>query len=190
MAKAYANINNIVFASAIRSATTYNTDYVTCKSTQATSAEVKCSIASSLVHQKSIASISITSSSFTGYTTDLNLRIDADLAVASNFFPNSKDRMIHVEGKAYWSLAENIITEHDLTSAQLPNGNRIEALIPAASCFNATLKEAMTVVTIPFTATGKLKAFDTDAVIRDVTLTGELIANVLSTDSSELIPCN
>lgn len=192
MNKARLTTRNLVLGNVISSSTVYNTDYVICRSMKDTSAEVKCSLPSALTTFKSIKEVKITNlSGLEDYNIDLDLHIDHDYAVAGDFLPKSQGRMIHLEGSVNFKLFRNEVTEYDLMSVRLPSGNAVEAVIPAASCFQLTLRESMTTLQIPFMVDGKFK-LEKDMVFSelDASLSGVITSNVLDADYSEVLPCN
>jgi hypothetical protein len=193
MVKAVINTRSIMLGSVSSSNTVYNTDYAICRSNQPTSIEVKCSLPSSLVNFKSlnVASLTTVPGTLSSHTTNLNLRIDHDYTVPGTNLPKGQSKTIHLEGNAYWLLSGTSVSESDLISPTLLNNNNIEAIIPASSCANLTLKESITTILIPFTAIGSLKSEVDDSILASsVALQGTLTANVLGLDSSEIAPCN
>lgn len=191
MIQATVNLRNIVYSSITDSNVAYNTDTAIYKNTRSTSSEVKCSLPSSLVNFKSVAMLSLSSiTGLSSYSTEVYLNINTDFTVPGSFLPKHNTKTVHLEGKGSFTLSGNAIVEYDLLSPSIPNNNKIEAIIPPSSCFNLTLMESITTVTIPFAAQGSLRSIDSGNVIQDITLTGTIMANVLSTDYSEASPCN
>lgn len=173
------NIKNINFGSVVSSTTLTNTDSTQCKSVYPTSAEVKCSLPSSLVNVKSIKDISV-SGNFNSLT-EVVLRIDTDYSVPGNLLPQGQDRLIHLEGALSLSLSGDAIISSDLSSifsSVRVSGNKVEALIPPSSCFNLHLSETITEVIIPFSVTDY-----------GMSLQGLLTANVVGVNYNELTPC-
>jgi hypothetical protein len=116
------------------SSSSTNIDSTQCKSVYPTSAEVKCSLPSSLVNVKSIKDISV-SGSFNGFT-EVILKVDTDYSVPGNFLPQGQGRLIHLEGALSLSLSGDAIISSDLSSifsSVRVSGNKVEALIPPSS---------------------------------------------------------
>jgi len=191
MTRATMNTRSVTLNPVTSSDTTYNTNYAICSSRQATSSEVKCSLPSSLKNFKSISQVTLTlSPSPTSTISEINLFIDHDYAVGASHLPKNHGKMIHLEAAAHWLYSSTINTGHDLVSIKIPSSNSIEAVIPASSCFNLTLRESITMITIPFTASGTLVSEETGSIVGGtVSLSGHITANIIDTDYSEVLPC-
>jgi len=190
MSKAVINTRDISFGLVASSATAYNVNYAICKSLRASSAETKCTLPSSLVNFKSLQSISLTApTALNGYVTDAYLNMDSDYTISGNFLPKNQDKTVHLEGRGYFLLNGNSVIESDLSSAVIPNNNKLEAVIPPSSCFNLTLSEIITTVVVPFVAQGNLRDESTGAVLQSLTITGQMVFDVLDTNYSEVMPC-
>lgn len=190
MVNAILSIRNIVFGAASGTNTVYNVGTTVCKSTKATSAQVKCSLPSSMINFKSVQDISLTAiSGFDTYNTKIYLNVDKDYTVPASALPKANEKTIHIEGQVYFLLSGNTIVEQDLDSPTISSNSKIEAIIPPSSCFNLNMKEIITTVTIPFLADGKLRDENTGNVIKEVSLLGEVSINILDLDNSEIVPC-
>lgn len=170
------NIKNVNFGSIVSSATLTNTDSTQCKSVYPTSAEVKCSLPSSLVNVKSIKDISV-SGNFNSLT-EVVLRIDTDYSVPGSYLSNGNVRLTHLEGSIYLKLSGNDIAESSLNSVIIPNHNKVEALIPPSSCFNLNMQETVVSVQIPFSATDQ-----------GTSLSGMITANIIEENFDQVTPC-
>ena len=131
------------------SSTSTHTERTICKNNNAADAEVKCSLSSRLVNVKSLDDS----------TSDIgNVRIDSDYLVPGNYLPGGVDKVIHIEAIGF-----------DIAS--VPNGNKVEAIIPPGSCFELELKETITKVVI------------------DVNTGSDIVANVIGLEVSQVTPC-
>lgn len=173
----YLNIKVTNLAGATGSNTVHSSEKVTCKNTGATSAEVKCSLPSSLASIKSLSDISV-SGSFGSYT-DVFVNIDTDYPILGNLLPSGQARVAHLEGTAHVVVAEGSVVGTDFTSVKVSNINKVEALIPPSSCFNLMVSGTVTTVNIPYAVTEG-----------EVAIAGNVVANIVSADYNELTPCN
>lgn len=190
MNNAEINIRNVVIGGVKSSNTIQNTDYALCKSDKPTTAEVKCSLPSSLINLKSINYITLTNNTdLNGYSTLLTVKIDQNYAIAASNLPSKNGKLIHLEGEGKWQLSGNDIVEVDLESVRHPSANRVETVIPASSCFNLTLRESITEIILPFTAIGKLKLADSFSVLNEISISGEISANILEMSYGQAHPC-
>jgi hypothetical protein len=178
------------------SAPLYNIDTAKCQNKEATSAETKCSLPSSLVNMKTIKNIVLDKASSDSAifsstsSTAITISLDTDYAVPADKLPNNKGRMVHLEGLVKLLYSSGALADFNMETANIPNGNKVEALIPGHSCFNLMVKESITEVTIPFTATSSLFDEENNALIQsDVTLQGQLITNVIEAEYNEVLPC-
>ena len=130
---------------------------VICKSHYPTSAEVKCSLYSALENLKSIKDLIISSGSWTG-----GFRIDTDYDYNGN--------LLHIEG--FGTISGNSL--ESLLSSTVASGHKVETIIPPKSCFQLTLEETVTPISINFD-TGNLQ--------------GTIITPMVGEVKHDVIPC-
>jgi hypothetical protein len=116
----------------------------------------------------------------------MKLYIDKQFKVPANNLPSIKDKIVHLEAVGDFLLMDGHPFEKNLISEKIPNNHLVEAIIPPSSCSNLTLKESITEIRLQFT--GDAKVLDEHGQ-RTEYVTGHIIANVLDTSQSEVMPC-
>lgn len=190
MARLVVNSNSLSFDQISSSNNYFNENSVMCKNEQPTDAHHKCSLLSTLSSFKSIKSISIYSFGFLSDDwTSVYLYVDNDITIPGSYLPKNTDRTVHIEGNVFYvSDSNSNIIEQNLESTFVPNNNKVELLIPPSSCFNLKLKEIITSVVIPFSASAYLTS--DSGMVSQTQVSGEITANIVSMDYSESTPCN
>lgn len=139
---------------------------ISCKSQKATSAQVKCSLPSSLQNVKSIENIELNVLS-----NNIIIQVSANYIAPGDLLPQvQKQKIISLDARYSFSTDSG----SDLSSSSIYNHNIMEASIPPNSCFDLQMKEDITTLRIPF-------------LVADIS--GTIDANIITSEYSQLTPC-
>ena len=196
-----------------------STHSTTCKNSQATSAEVKCTLPSQYKNTDLIKSISVyfDQLNFNGISSDVNFNIGSNYRIIGSNLANSKDlgKLLQLDGRANWHLEDDSITAFSLDSNKIGSSNTLESMIPPSSCFELVMNEKLSEYHIPYTATAKVVLHAADGsmitgtelgTIADsiahsnphqtsfrstsITISGEIVINVAGSADSGASPCD
>lgn len=199
----------------------YNTNHIQCLNHRPTSASVKCELPAELTNIDIIRNISfpLSNMNFNQFSSvDIAFAINKECRVSVNTWPTfvtdsgkRSDKVVSLEGLGEFELNQNTIADFSLSSKKAYNKNSLEATIPPSSCFNMTMKESISVLTVGYGAKAVVKVYEDDIQLFGINLqnrvtginpsfqidnnialldiSGEITFNVLNTDYGDVIPC-
>ena len=211
------NIKNVQLGHVSSIDRKFNINHAICKSNKPTSAELKCILPSNLDNLKLITDMSFPFSTlnFNGFKTEITFKLDKEYNIANNILADSNSgvlaRTIQFDARSYWKLYDNSVEDYTFLSTSTNNKNSMEAIVPPSSCFNLTIKDNISALTISYSATASMIAYQNDVPVSGAELqslasgitsnnavsnieistpiSGSITFNVVTSDFTELTPC-
>ena len=210
--RAIIEIASIQLGAATLSSSKANIKSAKCINTEATSAKLRCSLSSNLIHLKSVSNmvLDFAGIDFFEINSELKINLNTDYLLQSG---GNIGKLLLLDYRGTWYMNEQTIDSISFESDKVPNNNMLDAIIPPSSCFDMKMTETIEKYQVSFTADAKIAVYSEtgdryvntqlsniatsikdNAVTLDnklikLPLTGYLEINVIGADHNEITPC-
>lgn len=211
--RALTRVTDIHLGTSERTSSISGSRSIKCINNKPTSAKVRCTLSTNIIHLRSLNSIFIDMSpyNFRGINSEIKLNFNSDYLLSDTM--NNINQLLLLNVQSTWYMNENTIDSHDLNSDKIAHSNVLDAIINPSTCFDMTMNETIHKYQVSFSAIAKMAVYSnsgnryvgtqlsginngigSDATIFDnkliqIPITGYLDVNIIGAENNDITPC-